>query len=103
MRALKRCFKLLVLTFTERTKLWLLAAVALIVGVNWILEHVLVVGSNGKSGSLIDVYAYQYGVLLEIGFAIILASSLNLVNGHTGQFSLGHAGFMAVGAYVASI
>ena len=30
---------------------------------------------------------------------IILAVSLNLVNGFTGQFSLGHAGFMAVGAY----
>jgi branched-chain amino acid transport system permease protein len=30
---------------------------------------------------------------------MILAMSLNLVNGYTGQFSLGHAGFMAVGAY----
>lgn len=29
----------------------------------------------------------------------ILAMSLNLVNGYTGQFSLGHAGFMALGAY----
>jgi branched-chain amino acid transport system permease protein len=28
--------------------------------------------------------------------------SLNLVNGYTGQFSLGHAGFMAVGAYASS-
>ena len=31
---------------------------------------------------------------------IIMSSSLNLINGYTGQFSLGHAGFMAVGAYV---
>lgn len=31
----------------------------------------------------------------------IMAMSLNLVNGITGQFSLGHAGFMAIGAYVA--
>ena len=31
---------------------------------------------------------------------IILSVSLNLINGYTGQFSLGHAGFMAVGAYV---
>ncbi len=30
---------------------------------------------------------------------IILAVSLNLINGFTGQLSLGHAGFMAVGAY----
>ena len=35
-----------------------------------------------------------------IGINIILAASLNLINGYTGQFSLGHAGFMAVGAYV---
>lgn len=34
---------------------------------------------------------------------IILAASLNLINGITGQFSLGHAGFMAVGAYVSAI
>ena len=31
---------------------------------------------------------------------VILASSLNLINGITGQFSLGHMGFAAVGAYV---
>lgn len=31
---------------------------------------------------------------------VILSVSLNLINGYTGQFSLGHAGFMAVGAYV---
>ncbi len=34
---------------------------------------------------------------------IILALSLNLLNGFTGLFSLGHAGFMAVGAYVSAI
>ncbi|EGO64179.1 branched-chain amino acid ABC transporter permease [Acetonema longum] len=34
---------------------------------------------------------------------IILASSLNLINGFTGQFSIGHAGFMAVGAYAGAI
>ena len=33
------------------------------------------------------------------GIAITLAVSLNLINGFTGQFSIGHAGFMAVGAY----
>ena len=38
--------------------------------------------------------------LTIIGINIILAVSLNLINGYTGQFSLGHAGFMAVGAYV---
>jgi len=34
---------------------------------------------------------------------IILALSLNLLNGFTGLFSLGHAGFMAVGAYVSAL
>ena len=41
--------------------------------------------------------------IILIGINIILAASLNLINGYTGQFSLGHAGFMAVGAYVSAI
>lgn len=43
---------------------------------------------------------YYYTILIYIGINIILASSLNLINGFTGQFSLGHAGFMAIGGYV---
>ena len=35
--------------------------------------------------------------------AVMLAVSLNLILGLTGQFSLGHAGFMAVGAYTAAV
>lgn len=34
---------------------------------------------------------------------VVLALSLNLLNGFTGLFSLGHAGFMAVGAYVSAL
>jgi branched-chain amino acid transport system permease protein len=45
---------------------------------------------------------YHLDVLIGIGTNIILAVSLNLVNGYTGQFSLGHAGFMSVGAYFAA-
>lgn len=41
-------------------------------------------------------------LLLYVALNIILAASLNLINGFTGQFSLGHAGFMAVGAYVSA-
>jgi branched-chain amino acid transport system permease protein len=37
------------------------------------------------------------------GIYIILALSLNLINGFTGLFSLGHAGFMAIGAYVSAL
>ncbi len=48
----------------------------------------------------LDGYAYQ--IVIYIGINIILAESLNLINGFAGQFSLGHAGFMAVGAYVSA-
>ena len=42
-------------------------------------------------------------VLKYIGINIILTVSLNLVNGYMGEFSVGHAGFMAIGAYTASL
>lgn len=42
---------------------------------------------------------YQTLVLRYVGVNVVLAVSLNVVNGFTGQFSLGHAGFMSVGAY----
>jgi branched-chain amino acid transport system permease protein len=45
---------------------------------------------------------YVLNVVVLAGINVLLAVSLNMVNGHTGQFSLGHAGFMAVGAYVSS-
>ena len=43
--------------------------------------------------------AYNYHILGLVGINIILAVSLNLINGTTGQFSIGHAGFYAIGAY----
>ncbi len=39
-------------------------------------------------------------LLAQIGFSIILAVSLNLVVGFLGELSLGHAGFMCIGAYI---
>jgi len=45
---------------------------------------------------------YPSIVLTVAGINIIMAVSLNVVNGFTGQFSLGHAGFMAIGAYTAA-
>jgi len=47
--------------------------------------------------------AYVQLVIMYVGINIILSSSLNLINGYMGEFSVGHAGFMAVGAYVTSI
>lgn len=43
--------------------------------------------------------AYIQLILLYALVNCLLAMSLNLINGYTGQFSLGHAGFMAIGAY----
>lgn len=47
--------------------------------------------------------AYMQIILMFIGINIILSTSLNLVNGYMGEFSVGHAGFMAVGAYITSV
>jgi branched-chain amino acid transport system permease protein len=41
-------------------------------------------------------------LLVNSGIAIILATSLTVVNGFTGQFSIGHAGFMSLGGYTAA-
>ncbi len=46
---------------------------------------------------------YYQRILMLCGINVILAVSLNLVNGLTGQFSIGHAGFMAVGGYSAAM
>lgn len=49
----------------------------------------------------VDLYLQL--ILIYVGINIILTVSLNLINGYMGEFSVGHAGFMAVGAYVASL
>ena len=46
---------------------------------------------------------YWSGILVTIGINIILAVSLNVATGYLGQLPLGHAGFMAVGAYAGGI
>ena len=62
-----------------------LVTLAVLVGLNTVLQRTL--------------NPYYLQVLILVGINIILAVSLNLVNGFTGQFSIGHAGFMAAGAY----
>jgi branched-chain amino acid transport system permease protein len=49
----------------------------------------------------VDLYLQL--ILIYVGINIILTVSLNLINGYMGEFSVGHAGFMAVGAYIASL
>ena len=46
---------------------------------------------------------YIVQILMYVGINMILTLSLNLVNGYMGEFSVGHAGFMGIGAYAASI
>jgi len=46
--------------------------------------------------------AYFSSLLAQFGIFVILATSLNLINGLTGMFCLGHAGLWAIGAYVGS-
>src|SRR4051794_4385872 len=49
-----------------------------------------------------DWSGFLASLATRAGIFIVLAVSLNIVNGMTGQFSIGHAGFMAVGAYIAA-
>src|SRR5262245_8030159 len=64
---------------------------------------VALTGSLGVSFLSGFINPYYFDILIGIGINVILAVSLNLINGYTGQFSLGHAGFMAVGAYTAAM
>ncbi len=65
-----------------------LLALGLVLGAAWLC-----------AGLGLALPEYFVSVLILAGVNAIAAVSLNLVNGITGQFSLGHAGFMAVGAY----
>ncbi len=60
-----------------------------------------VVGQLLINADIIDSYLFLN--IVSIGINIILAVSLNLITGFTGQFSLGHASFMAIGAYTSGI
>lgn len=61
-----------------------------------VLLH-LIIAVTGMKGE------YYRGIIITIGINIILATSLNVVCGYLGQLPLGHAGFMAVGAYAGAI
>ena len=45
---------------------------------------------------------YQANLLADCGIAIVMAVSLTVVNGFTGQFSIGHSGFLSLGGYAAA-
>lgn len=50
----------------------------------------------------LDSGGYYAGLINLVGINIILVASLNLVNGFSGMFSMGHAAFMAIGAYTSA-
>ena len=64
-----------------------------------VLVGVLIALSYGLEAIPIAGMAYYNRIIVLMGINIALAVSLNIISGHAGQFSLGHAGFMAIGAY----
>jgi branched-chain amino acid transport system permease protein len=62
--------------------------IAVLLGLNWLIST--------------QIEGYVTTIILHAGIFVILAVSLNLVNGFTGQFSLGQAGFYGIGAYAAA-
>lgn len=71
----------------------------ILISIFLILSYVIVQGLI----SVKIINSFYEITLATICINIILAVSLNLVTGFTGQFSLGHAGFMSIGAYVCAI
>jgi branched-chain amino acid transport system permease protein len=69
------------------------ATVGVLLAVNFVMV-------NGVGGY--GIVEYYVRILTLVGVSMILAVSLDLINGCAGQFSIGHAGFMAVGAYSAA-
>src|SRR5919107_1100754 len=79
----------------QSLRLWpvRLALAALVLAALFGAQHIVASNLNN----------YVAIILVLAGVNIILAVSLNLINGITGQFSLGHAGFMAIGAYISGV
>lgn len=69
----------------------------------WLAIMVVVFAILGATYSAGFMSPVVENTLVMIGINIILAAGLNLVIGISGQFSLGHAGFMAIGAYTTAI
>jgi branched-chain amino acid transport system permease protein len=74
---------------------YIFGTIAILAGLQWLASSFLLEGPFRQG-------PYYYQILVLAGVNIILAVSLNLTNGIAGQFSIGHAGFFAVGAYVSA-
>lgn len=69
----------------------------------WLKIGILVIALIGITVVNLFLDSYKVKVLNLCAIYIILGLSMNLINGFTGLFSLGHAGFMAIGAYTVAI
>jgi branched-chain amino acid transport system permease protein len=87
----KRCKEMFGMKILTKKNIYTLVLVLLIYFLVLLLSNV----------GIIDSYIQLNMVI--VGINIILAVSLNLITGFTGQFSLGHAAFMAIGAYASGI
>lgn len=78
---------------------------------NWLLRRLPVWGSMGLQFGMLYLAVSRWAslndnrerILVYMGIYIMMSVSLNLVNGYMGEFSVGHAGFMGVGAYVSAV
>lgn len=68
--------------------------VAIVVGIYALTRLLQFTGTINK---------YYIQVMMFAGINVMMTASLNLVNGFTGQFCIGHAGFMSLGAYGAAV
>lgn len=78
---------------------WVKVLIAVLIGLA-LYALSLAMSREGLFG--IGVPLYQVDLWKLAGINVILAVSLNLINGFTGQFSIGHIGFMAIGAYTST-
>ena len=82
-----------------RSLLGAVAVVLVLLALNaWVERPVM----NPGAANFYGMDRYKETIIIFCGINIILAVALNIVNGFTGQFSLGHIGFFAVGAYVSA-
>lgn len=73
-----------------RDLIYAVVFVAVLIGITYAIERI---------EDSYPAMRYYHRIIVLMGVNIALAVSLNIINGHAGQFSLGHAGFMAIGAY----
>lgn len=74
-------------------------------GTGWVIAHsvyILLLGIFALLPSMLKD-PYYLRVFIFIGIYIVLALSLNLINGYTGLLSIGHAAFYGIGAYSSAL